>query len=294
MFELSEKGLYVDALQLAAGVVPANRDQSTRLAYNRACLLALNGDRSGAIETLEHATSDPLVWYSPGMLQSDPDLRSLDGDGRFVRLVEEGGRRRADAQRTATWRRLTVRPPEGAEPPRGTIVILHGNHSNTDDILPHWEPVCNSGWTLFFVESSQLGFHTFVRAWEEYPTAQRDVNAAIETLSDRDRATLILAGFSRGARTAIQLALDGTVPASAVIAHEPAPLDGFDEWLKSVSPRRVPVVTALGENDPYRGDGEAIAERLGALVQVVRLPGISHEFPAGFPDLVRKWLARPG
>jgi len=291
MFELSEEGRHGEALELLQTVTAENEDQSVRLSYNRACLLALKGDRNAAIVELEDAMADPLVWFSPEMLGTDPDLGSLQGDRRFEEVMHTGEKRRDEAQKTTRPESLIVRPRSGGRPPRGTIAILHGNHSNTADVRPHWEPLCDEGWTLLFVQSSRVGFHTYVRSWEDYGRARIDVAEAVNALSDEERANLVLGGFSLGARTAIRLGLDGTIAVSAIVAHEPAPAEGFSAWLRSISPHPIPIYLTIGEADSYQKDSEAIASALGLVDTAVRLPAVGHGFPPGFAALVQGMLA---
>lgn len=75
VFRRHGEGRYRDALALideAADQAPA--DAAAKLAFWRACLLALDGDREAALEILERAAAAGC-WWHPGEL-ADDDLAS--------------------------------------------------------------------------------------------------------------------------------------------------------------------------------------------------------------------------
>jgi alpha/beta superfamily hydrolase len=287
---LHSTGKYAEALAFLEGYDPEDIDQRAQIAYWRACLLSLMKDPAGALRVLTDAMDDHRIWYSPATLREDDDLVSLRAEPGFGRLLEMAEDRFLEARASEAGKHLVFRRNRAYANPRGVVVILHGNNSNLHATQRAWEPLLEDGWTLLFVESSQIGYYTFGRVWNDYSRAREDIISALDSLTDSERNFLVLAGFSRGARTAIQLALDGSVPATAVFAHEPAPSEGFASWYGEARPRSIPVYLTIGEEDPDRNMSEEIARVIGESVRVRILAGASHEYPERFSDLIRDTL----
>jgi tetratricopeptide (TPR) repeat protein len=71
----------IEALRLAT----AGEAERGRASYNLACVLALTGERAGALDAVERAVS--VGFGNRALYRQDDDLASLRGDPRFEALV---------------------------------------------------------------------------------------------------------------------------------------------------------------------------------------------------------------
>ena len=99
---------------------------------------------------------------------------------------------------------------------------------------------------------------------------------------------IVLGGFSQGGGVAVTLAIDGTgFPAHGFVAVAPAFSGiGHPQTDTSEAARRgVRGIVIVGEDDPYRPEGEEVQGSLaasGVVCDLVVEPGIAHVIPPRF------------
>ena len=112
---------HVGSYDLAYGLLTRESnhfpDNSTRIFYWRLCLASKAGRYPLAISILKDAL-DAGIWYPAEQLQDDDDLRPLQEDPEFEKLVKLCKLRHAEAQANARPSLVTVQPefpPESVE-----------------------------------------------------------------------------------------------------------------------------------------------------------------------------------
>ena len=218
-------------------------------------------------------------------------LRSLDGFADFERENEALlARERAEATR-----KLEVCVPEGFDPEeaRPLCLLLHGDGESADILKGQWsiEPLLARGFVVAFVQSSQLSF-TNHYAWLPDPSvAWTDVRAAFQELRSTYRIVedqVLLAGFSGGAITAVDLVFGEAIPAVGFICLCPEfmPEHFTSEAVASARDRGVRGVFLEGELVWPLDDERAMMEEMAAAdfpIKLILNEDIGHSFPADFP-----------
>jgi predicted esterase len=293
VFTCHREGRYRDALALLDDAGDkAPEDAMARLAFWRACLLALEGAREEALAVLERA-AEAGCWWHPEEL-ADEDLAALRGDPRFDALTHASGRR-FEAARSAPLPPVVRLGPD--EEAGRTVVGLQSAASSPARAASLWAPLAEDGWRVL-LPSAPHRLNSGDRLWLDLERGELDLEAAVEAVVPHvsaRAAPLVLGGFAQGGAIALHLALTGVVPADAVV-------------LVAATHRYLEVVDAAGEAAPEGlralivvGDGERhvaaareTADRLEGLGVDVRLDvraGVGHVVPPGLPDQLPSLLA---
>ncbi len=222
MFDLYNRGRYADALTLVereGGRFPEERAVNT---YWQVCLRTLTHDQKTALKLFREAL-DAGFWFPITFLRSDPDLKSLQGNPEFERMVGLCTERRNAARDTARHKpfRLTVEPPNTASP-LPLLMALHGNTGTAEGHLENWRPVLEKGWLLALPQSSQAWGAGFI--WDDQEWTDDELCGHFTSLAGQyllDPARIVLGGFSMGGETAARLALTHKIPARGFIAVAP-------------------------------------------------------------------------
>jgi predicted esterase len=144
--------------------------------------------------------------------------------------------------------------------------------------------VTSLGYALLCVESSQL-MSPMYRTWPDPARSRDDVARALAHLPvDLQSSPLVAAGFSAGGRVALDWALTAQPrPAAGVVVLAPA----IRALPASAQGTLEPAVVWMGTEDDLREVVEEVGEQLSGLgVSVEWLPGVAHEIPANFADLL--------
>jgi predicted esterase len=291
VFHLYAARDWAGALALLERVAPhfTTPPQIARVAFWRACFLALSNQHDDAIHALEDGLRHG-AWWSPQQLRSDPDLAWLQALPAFIAIVAECERRLEAAQPSTQPVRLVAEPAR-ADPPMPLLLALHGYGSNAEETLPYWVGAAQRGWRVAALQSSQLagidGYH-----WVDEARGLAEVKQQVAELSALyaiDREKLVIGGFSNGSRLALTAALtpDFHVPLWRVVCVAGGlrgeAFDALD--YAALRARTLPRITAIvGANDDQSSLGEQaqrlIAEGLPVDLQVV--PGMGHTYPLDF------------
>lgn len=302
MSRLYEAGEYQQAYDLVMERAGDYPEQADDIRYVRFCLAARLGQSDLALDLLKQ-TVDAGQWYPRRYLREDDDLAQLQGLPRFERLADECLARQTAAQAAAAPQMLTAAPARRR--PRGggrhpLLLVLHGNHKNASQTMPHWQAASESGWLVACLQSSQVdGPDAYV--WNDWELAEREIrrlHAQLAAGGAVDEEQAIFGGFSMGAGLALWLALVG----------RPARPRGFvalGPWVPDMD--RVRNALRSGRAEGQRGviivgdqDDEClpVAEELhDALVayevpcEFRLLPGVAHEYPVEFPSLLQEAIA---
>lgn len=271
----------------------------TRVAWWRACLRARMGDLAGAVEVLEAAV-EAGAWWSRSLLQRESDLEPLWGNARFRQLVDRCEQLRAAHAPGRPGLAVELPPGRGSHP---LLLVLHGRAEMVEGTVGYWAPVgVAEGWAVAFPESTQRA-SIDGPVWDDPQLAVEEVTGQLAALWDDPRVVVdpcVIAGYSQGARRALQLGLELAPRFEGVVAVCPMLLrrDEIAEVLASLGDPPWPrLAVILGAEDPaFPAQRMAIdtlaAEGVEVDLQVVA--GMGHYYPPDFPQRLRQALAFAG
>jgi predicted esterase len=279
VFRLYGEGRYDEAVELLRNAEPELAPWRSDLAHLAACLLAAAGRPIEALQELQAALASG-AWWHPRILVEDDDLAPLAELDGFAGLVAEA-RVRAESDPDMEVEPIVRRP---SREPRGVLVALHGAGEDATDAANAWQPAVELGWVVLAVVSTQRNTPTY-RSWPDASVGARDVKAALAALSDSERKLpLTLVGFSAGGRQAMLSAFGGDPAVVGFVAMAPA--IRVEHLTDELLAGRTAGTMLLGDDDDDVGpDAVAVYERLRSAdeaVELVRIPGLGHEFPTDF------------
>ncbi|MDQ6945120.1 MAG: hypothetical protein M3256_02355 [Actinomycetota bacterium] len=293
VLELYGQRRFGEALQVADQAVSPFLDFSARTTWFRACLLCRLGKPDEALRALESGV-EKGEWWSEGMLRTDADLEPLWGRAEFERLIARSTALGARANEISLPE-LNVIEPETGRAPLPLLIALHGA-GGLPGVGEHWELASGHGWLVALARSSRL-IMTGAPVWNDLPRARTELRAHHEALAARyqiDPIRTVLAGFSQGARVAVELGLEGEVGSTGLIAVAPWFHD-LDQVMRHAGARRPHprVYLFMGQKDP----GLENVRSAYAALQRANLPctmdegaDVGHAFPSDTEGMLRSAL----
>jgi predicted esterase len=296
LFSAHAAGDYDRGLQIALRAHDEHPDERECTWYWRACMLSLLDRGAEAVAALEDGLREG-VWYSPSLLDDDPDLESVRGLPGFRVVRDACEARRRQAAVTARPSCSVLAPASVPGAPRA-IMAFHQRSQSARAFTRHWAPLVDEGWTLVVPESSQpFGSGSF--CWDDHERAMAEARRHLEDcvrLRGLSAERMVIAGASQGARLALELGREAGLPWLCVIPGLPA---GYEAGPASGRGPGVRGAFILGERDPHSIRGRSIMDALrfsGTDVREVVMPGVGHELPPDFPSVIRAtldWLIEP-
>lgn len=295
VFDLYEQGNYAEALHVADALALEFPDRAVNTSYWRMCLLAVSGQKDKALQVMEKAVSNGL-WWAEERLRADLDLRDLQGNTEFERLVSICAQRHDAAKGHAKPELVILEPDVSQQVP--LLIIFHGRDGNAGREKHHWEMARDLGWLTVLAQSSQAGsLDAYV--WDDVELGHREIREHFMTLQEEyslDVGRIVLGGFSQGSGIAILAALRGDIPATAFIAVAPGRIvDGDDlpALAQAARGRGLHGVIVAGGKDPRFDMFTRISETLSEYGIPCRLesrPDLGHAYPSDFRELLETTL----
>ncbi|RAQ95103.1 alpha/beta hydrolase [Thermogemmatispora tikiterensis] len=293
VLELYHQQDYARARDLTEEALPFFPEHWSTLVLWRAILTLRLGSPEEALAILEEAIGQGL-WFGPAQL-GDEDLAPLRSLPAFAALEQTCQERYAEAQTRSHPGILVLEPDNLVPPPYPTLFALHGNQSSPLAELEYWQPIMAHRWQVALPCSSQLVGYGLA-SWNDEVRAMDEVCTHWEQQQRWKRIDLqhvVLAGFSRGARIALRLALEGRIPAIGFIAICPA-LEASQILLPQDACQVRLGFVLLGEHDQCAPTTLAAIERLraaGLACEVKLYPGLGHFYPPTFSEELPALLA---
>jgi predicted esterase len=275
-------------------------DRAT-LYYLRSCLAARLADTALALSLIREAL-DKDFFFGEMLMRQSPSWKGLQGLAEFEELAAISVARQRELAAPAHY--LTALPHDRSAP-HPAVLALHGNGGNAQEALAAWHPVVEQGRLLASIQSSQP-FATDQYAWDDLDLALKDIGALFTALTAEhqiDARHTIIAGFSMGAETALQVAINGTVPVCGFLMLNPGGPGSPDpdallplirrQRATGVDLRGYLLVGALDDEVPaetHRRLTELLADH-GVPCGFEILPGIGHDYPDDFGPIIQRALA---
>lgn len=295
MFRLYSASNFKEALVVAEALAAEFPEETASTDFWRICLLNVSGETQSALDAMQKSISAGM-WWSETQLRVDTDLASLQGNAEFERMVTICQERQSAAHADAKPG-LLVFEPQG-EGPHPLLIALHGRSSSPEHDLARWESVVPDGWLLAMPQSSQLGSpNSYV--WDDNEKSMSEIAIHYQSLLETyhiDTSRVVLGGFSQGAALALQLTLDGRIPARGFLAISlgGGNQENLEESAKSASKRGTRGYMVVGGRDFRFEMLKDIYNTLSAC-QIACVfeehPSMAHEFPVDFDQTLQKAFA---
>jgi predicted esterase len=282
VFVFYDERRYADALAVVARARARFPHEDATLTFWEACLLAMDGSPERALDTLRRGLDRELWWSAATLSDTDLDsVRRLDG---WESMLAESDER---SVRASSRRPDPMRRPGRTEAVAGVLITLHGANA---DVAAHWDTwaaAVPESWTVVAPVGS---VNAMVDRWSWPMDASDAVDAALGQAPEIDGAPpVVLAGFSQGARVALDVAKAVESPPRGLILFGPA--------LRPDALPPIPDVATfvhVGDRDWALAGVEAVAEELGRRgvpIQVERVPDLGHVIPTDLQTVVGRALA---
>ena len=297
VFDLYEQGNYAEALRLAEDLALEFPDRRLHTSYWRLCLLAVSGRKEEALQVMAEAVANGL-WWAEGRLRDEPDVKDLQGDPEFERLISICAQRQAAAKGSAKPELLILEPGASGQAPHPLLLVFHGRDGSAEREKHHWQLARHLGWLTVLAQSSQIGsLNSYV--WDDLEIAQGEIREHFKTLQEKhklDAGRIVLGGFSQGSTIALLAALRGDILATAFIAVAPGRIvnpDDLPALAESARGRGLHGVIVAGGRDPRVDMFARISETLssqGVPCQLEVWPNLGHAYPPDFQELLETTL----
>ena len=230
-------------------------------------------------------------FYFPIYTKSGPFAAHLETP-RFQTIVQRNRTLIAEAEKSTQKQLRVIAPtPIDAGSSYPLLIVLHGWSGKLDTIEKTWEPVGKGDSIIVaYLQSSQIvGMGMF--GWDDLERARRDIKETFEQLVSEypvDPDKTVIAGFSQGGRTAIDMAVNNVIPAAGFVAHCPG--GGLTESVslddvQSAAGRGLRGTILTGKIDHSRDEQEqlvAILEQGSLDYRYVTIPDLGHWYPNDF------------
>jgi len=297
VFTYYEQGKYADALRLTEALAREFPDRSVNTAYWRMCLLAVLGRKDDSLHVMEEAVAGGL-WWAEGRLRDETDLKDLQGNPEFERLVSVCAQRYKAARGRAKPGLTLLEPDDPITTPAPLLMVFHGRDGSADRERHHWESACGQGWLVALAQSSQVGsLDAYV--WDDVELARSEIRGHFNLLQEKyplDASRIVLGGFSQGSGIAMLSALTGDVPAAGFIAVAPGRVINMDDLpalAEAAKGRALQGVILAGRKDPRYETFRQISGTLsdhGIPCRLEIRPELGHAYPSDFKDFLRSIL----
>ena len=103
--------------------------------------------------------------------------------------------------------------------------------------------------TIYFPDAPEQSFFENSYLWDDEDTAYNYIVDIIDEYKKQSNKKIILAGFSKGARTALKIVYEKRYAVDGVIAFAPAIINDIDSWKFLFNTIKIPVEIIVGIND---------------------------------------------
>ena len=296
MFDLFYSRDLAGAFAVAESASRLYPDRLPKTAYWKACILSLMGRAEEAVSALAQGLAEG-AWWSPIMLNRDPDLEAARTLPQMAEVLAETDRRWQAAQVRSKPQTFILDPRDRTAAPAGhdgalppLMLALHWYTGTGPEFIERFRSAADDlGFLLASAQSSQMCAKDQY-CWDDQAEGEAEVSGALASLRashrfDADR--VILAGASQGGRLAIAMSL--ALPLCGFIAVVPA-VRGVEEFaahVESAAERGVKGYIIAGEKDYFLAGTEKLQRFLdsnGVSCRIEVVEGMAHTFPKDFPE----------
>lgn len=270
-----------------AAKVKGNKAQIYNFRYSIASKAGLN---ELAMEIMREAIIEKGYWYSYDYLMGDDDLKPLYDYNDFDELANICKEREIESRRNSKPALKVITPNNLCDSEKNTLIIaLHGNEENIEITEDYWSP-CAKNNMLALPQSSDIQFSD-AYYWNNVKKGSEELKEHYIKMLDKyniDADSIIIGGFSAGARVALYAVLNGVIRVKGFIFVGPW-LPEIEEWknmLNELKLKGVKSYIICGDKDEDCFEGcnkfvHMLNERnIPNIFKVVE--GLNHDYPVNF------------
>jgi len=209
--------------------VKGNNAQIYNFRYSIACKA---GYYDTAMDIFEEAINKKGYWYSYDYLYGDKDLEPLRQNIKFSELAEICRIREEEDKKNSVPQLKLLKPKNMDKQDKQPLLIaLHGNQENISLVEDYWNSCLNGHFILALPQSSQVEFSD-AYSWEDIEKSSIELKEHYEkilTANDIDKDSIIIGGFSAGARVALYSIFKSYIEVKGCIFVAPW-LPEINEW----------------------------------------------------------------
>ncbi|MED3318818.1 alpha/beta hydrolase [Bacillus wiedmannii] len=277
---------YTYIMEHAKGIV-GNEAQIYNFKY---ALAGAAGLEEEAMHVMKEAIIEKGFWYGNEYLITDDDLKSLHKFEEFHKMVQLCKEREELAKKTE---RADVKFIDGKKKEK-LFIAMHGDQENIAIVEPYWKSVLDQDYTLALPQSSQIQFSDgFV--WDDIHRGKEELKEHYVTFIENHTVeSLIIGGFSAGARVALYTILQKNIDVDGFIFVAPwlPEIDEWNELLEVLQNKNIKGYIVCGDQD------EDCFECTQQFVQLLRdkniehefkvVPNLNHDYPKDFDELLKE------
>jgi hypothetical protein len=271
------------ALSIAKEAHRACPDEHARTWLWQARIQGLLGNGEEALASLRLGLAEG-VWWSPRLLESDPELAEIRGAPGFAELRNECGIWFGEKQRQSRPQCLVLEPASRLYAPKA-LFLIHRSGDTAARFAEYWRGMVDEGWSLVAPQSSQV-YDSAGYCWDDREIAKPELEQHLRDCRGKrgmDISGMIIAGAREGASLAFEMGQEAGRPYICAFPSIPGSRD-FPP--RSGGEIFSPGAFLLGGADPAtRG-----LQRLGARIFVRSMEGAVQDFPEDFSGHVAKAL----
>lgn len=230
---------FAEGLVLLNANLESFPEQQPLVNFWKICLTAGSGEAQQANRLLWEVLSGG-TWYAQTLLSQSLSLKNMQKDAEFERLTAISQKMQA-ADPTANLPVYIVRPEEACAPGSpgcAAMVFLHGNQESAHAHLEYWRGLPDQGWLLALPQSSHALWNG-AHSWVDSGSAAEEIKTHYQSLAAQyslDLKRLTIGGMGMGAEIALELALNGSLPAQGFILINPSGphMETPSTWLKLI------------------------------------------------------------
>ncbi|WP_207655719.1 alpha/beta hydrolase [Vallitalea okinawensis] len=274
--------------------VEGNEAQIFNFRYAIACKAGLT-DLS--LEIMKEAVVDKGYWYSYEYLMEDDDLEPLYKKDQFIELANICKTRELETLKDSKPDlKVIMTNDSDQEQKRQLIIALHGNQENIFITEKNWSSCLKDSNMLALPQSSQIEFSDAYN-WEDIAKGADELKNHYDKLLKEynvDSESIILGGFSAGARVSLNTVLNDLIQVKGLIFVGPW-LPEIDEWENLLELLRIKGIKSYvicGDQDEDCLEGAMkfidMLNNKGLPNKFKLIKNLDHDYPDNFNDLLEE------
>lgn len=254
------------------------------------------GDFEKALTIIEHGLKKGIFYQIPHSFQEQIPSEFSD---QFTKIVDENNRLKELAQARARAKCEVVEPAGYSDKSEYPLfIVLHGGGSNIEFAKIYWKSKILDEFLVAFIQSSEVDSSVGFTWYKRIPQGRKEIKECYKKVTEQylvDTEKVIIGGFSVGGSMAIDVVFNGVIPVMGFVGGCPGKPESFNrEKVEKAVQLGIKGVMISGETDYYRKYQVEMAEvfkETGFSHQVVVIPGLGHEVPENFSELLDAAIA---
>ncbi len=290
--DLVSRGMLQEAAQLLEDALDQVPEHFCEVTGALAWTYMELGDFEKGLATYEHGLKRGVFYQLP--LRVQEKIPSAYHD-HFKKIFEENNRLKEIAQAKAKAQYEVLKPEEYSDRNKYPLcVIFHGGNGSIESAKTYWKSkMLREQFLRVYIQSSEVDSSTGFTWYKRIRKGREEIKECYQEVIAQypvDTERVIIGGFSVGGSMAIDVVFNCIIPAVGFIGGCPGKPESLTrEQVEKAVEQGVRGVMIAGENDYYRHYQREMAEifeETGFNCQAVVIPGLGHDVPENFSELI--------